>query len=325
MPRRPLLMRSGPAADRRGGWRDGRHDMHVLLIGATGFLGSAIHAALAAKGHDVTALYHRGAAPSWPEGEWRRADLGRLDEAGWRALVAGQDAVINCAGVLQDNAWDSTALVHAQGLQALIAACEKAHVARFIHFSAIGADRHDPTPFSRSKRAGETLLQQSFLDWIILRPSVVVGRGTFGGSALFRGLAALPVLPVMPDTGSLQIVQRDDVVRTVLYFLRQDTPARLALDLAGPERLSLVEVVALYRRWLGWPPARHVRLPSWLARCCYGLGDLVRRLGWRPPLSSTARREMVYGAVGDPAPWTEATGITPASLEQALAPEPASV
>jgi len=29
------------------------------------------------------------------------------------------------------------------------------------------------------------------LDWVILRPSVVVGSAAYGGSALFRGLAAL--------------------------------------------------------------------------------------------------------------------------------------
>jgi uncharacterized protein YbjT (DUF2867 family) len=300
--------------------------MNVLLIGATGFLGSAIHAALLEAGHRVTATCHRGPQPFRPLSTvWRRADLGRLNESGWSALLTETEAVINCAGVLQDNAWDSTKRVHAEGLKALIAACEKAHIQRLIHFSAIGADRHDPTPFSQSKRAGEALIMQSFLDWVVLRPSVVVGRGAFGGSALFRGLAALSVMPQMPGTGPLQIVQRDDVVRTVLRFLEADARTRVALDLAGPERLEFSAVVTLYRRWLGWPPARPVRLPGWAARLLYSLGDAVRVLGWRPPLGTTARLEMAHGAVGDPAPWTAATGIAPVRLEQALAREPASV
>ena len=65
------------------------------------------------------------------------------------------------------------------------------------------------------------------LDWVILRPSVVVGRQAYGGSALFRGLAALPILPRLAGTGPLQIVQLDDLVRTVLFFLQPDAPSRL--------------------------------------------------------------------------------------------------
>ena len=59
---------------------------------------------------------------------------------------------------------------------------------------------------------------------MILRPSVVVGRAAYGGSALFRGLAGLPVLPLIAEAGPLQVVQLDDVVNTVLFFLRPEDP-----------------------------------------------------------------------------------------------------
>jgi hypothetical protein len=163
------------------------------------------------------------------------------------------------------------------------------------------------------------------LDWVILRPSVVVGPPAYGGSALFRGLAAVPLLPVMPNTGLLQVVQLDDVVNTVLFFLAPGARARLVLDLAGPERLSFAEVVREYRRWLGWGEPRLLRLPTSVASGLYKLGDFAGVLGWRPPLRSTARREIVRGAVGDPREWTRVTGITPQSLSTALAAEPASV
>jgi hypothetical protein len=163
------------------------------------------------------------------------------------------------------------------------------------------------------------------LDWVILRPSVVVGPAAYGGSALFRGLAAVPLLPVMPNTGLLQVVQLDDVVNTVLFFLAPGARARLVLDLAGPERLSFAEVVREYRRWLGWGEPRLLRLPTSVASGLYKLGDFAGVLGWRPPLRSTARREIVRGAVGDPREWTRVTGITPQSLSTALAAEPPSV
>lgn len=300
--------------------------MRIVLIGATGLLGSAIHAALAAQGHTVVATYHRRAPRmALPGTEWRALDIATARTPRLAAVLQGADAVVNCAGVLQDNAWDRTGAVHVAGVEKLVQACADSGVRRVIHFSAIGADRHTPTDFSRSKRAGEEILGHSGLDWVILRPSMVVGDGAFGGSALMRGLAALPLLPVMPDTASLAIVQRSDVARTVLFFLKDDAPARIALDLAGPQPHRMTEVVALYRAWLGWPPAREIPLPRPLAALLYRLGDFARALGWRPPLGSTARREMVYGATGDPAPWTAVTGILPQGLEEALARRPASV
>src|SRR3982750_4090484 len=133
--------------------------MMVLLIGATGFLGSAIHSALVSGDHQVVATYHRCRPPGSPVGtQWRRADIGALSQAQWAALLGGCEAVVNCAGVLQTSPWESTERVHAKAMEALIKACEVAGVRRVVHFSAIGADRHQASDFSRSKRQGEVLL-----------------------------------------------------------------------------------------------------------------------------------------------------------------------
>jgi uncharacterized protein YbjT (DUF2867 family) len=243
----------------------------------------------------------------------------------WLACLADIDAVVNCAGVLQDSPADSTRGVHADGVAALFAACERGGIRRVVHLSAIGIDREAPTEFSRTKREGEEALMRRDLDWVILRPSVVLGSAAYGGSALFRGLAALPILPAMPDTGPLQVVQLDDVVATILFFLAPAAPSRVALDLAGPERLSFAETVHRYRAWLGWRESRVITIPRSLGAALYWLGDFAGWLGWRPPLRSTARREIRRGAIGDPSRWTELTGIVPQSLSAALSRRPASV
>jgi hypothetical protein len=99
----------------------------------------------------------------------------------------------------------------------------------------------------------------------------------------------------------------------------------VTLELAGPERLSFAEIVAAYRRWLGWKPARTFTAPGWLMAVAYKLGDLVARLGWRPPVRTTAQREISRGASGDNSEWRRVTGIEPQSLSAALAASPASV
>jgi len=302
--------------------------LRILLAGATGLIGSAVLARLRSEGHEVVAVVRAldGAARRLPASRLVVVNIAQAARAeDWLPHLAGIDAVVNCAGVLQDSPTDSTAGVHATGVAALFAACVQAGVRRVIHFSAVGVDRAAPTEFSRTKRLGDQALMGQDLDWVILRPSVVVGRAAYGGSALFRGLATLPILPVMPDTGRLMIVWLDDVVATVSFFLRADAPARLALELVGPEALTFTQVVQIFRCWLGYPPAREVRLPGGLAGLLFYAGDLVGMLGWRSPMRSTARREIVRGAAGDASEWRRITGIAPRPLAAALAAEPASV
>jgi hypothetical protein len=163
------------------------------------------------------------------------------------------------------------------------------------------------------------------LDWVILRPSVVVGRPAYGGSALLRGLAALPITPIVPHAGALQIVHLDDLVEAIVFFLQPGAPSRRAVEVVGPRPMAFADAVRTFRAWLRWPMAPEVGIPRWVAACAYRVGDLLGLLGWRPPLRTTAEREIVRGATGDPATLTRLSGIVPRGLETALAAEPASV
>ncbi|MGY3031199.1 uncharacterized protein YbjT (DUF2867 family) [Bradyrhizobium sp. USDA 4354] len=295
--------------------------MRILLVGGTGLIGSAIHARLSAEGHECV-LVSRHPVTS-PDRHHVTLDIARTTDASkWKSLLAGADAVINAAGALQGQDMQG---VHVAGSAALYAACESMGVRRVILFSAIGIDRDARTDFSRSKRDGEAVLMARDLDWVVLRPSVVVGRPAYGGSALLRGLASLPILPVMPDTAAIQPVHLDDVVETVVFFLRPGAPSRVALDLAGPKRIAFSDAVALFRSWLRWRAAYRLHLPSWVASAAYRVGDAAQMLGWRTPVNSTAQAEMRRGATGDPEPWRQVTGMRPRALEVALAREPASV
>ena len=168
--------------------------------------------------------------------------------------------------------------MHVEGAAALFAACERQGVRRLVHISAAGVERGS-SAFSETKRAGDAALAASSLEWFILRPSVVIGRAAYGGSALIRGLAALPVLPLVGGAGPLQLVHLDDVADTVAACLRPETPPRRVLELVGPRVWTFAETVGLFRRWLGWRPAVPVSVPDWLAGLIYRAGDAISWLG----------------------------------------------
>jgi uncharacterized protein YbjT (DUF2867 family) len=293
--------------------------MNILVVGGTGLIGSAVVDRLASVGHRVLAASRRKAHHP----DHVSIDLAQANEADWRPLLIGVDAVVNCAGVLQDGLGSSTDKVHHTGIDTMFRTCEAAKVRKVIHFSAMGVDRETPSEFSRSKWAGDKSLMQRDLDWIILRPSVVIGRSAYGASALIRGLAALPIATVLPDGGRLQVVWLDDVVAMVEHALSPDTAGRQVIELAGPDTYAFEELVGRFRHWMRWPPARIIDTPRWLANLMYRLGDAMSLLGWTPPVRSNARLEMVRGAIASTA--AQQMPFKPTRLDEALAREPASV
>lgn len=300
--------------------------MRVLVTGAYGFIGSAVTARLVADGHEVTGVGRdiARAASALPQVRWIRLDIAKAKTPeAWTPLLEGIDAVVNCAGALQDNPGDNVHAVHVDGTLALFHACEQAGVRRVVHVSAIGVEAD--TQFARTKREADDALMKSDLDWIVLRPSIVAGRNVYGGTALIRALAALPVLPLGSRDALLQPVQVTDLAEAIAHLLRPETPAKNLLEVAGPERMRLSDMVAAYRRWLGYRPARVIRIPAWCEAFAFRLGDCISWLGWRPPVRTTALRQLQRDVTGDDKGWSSLTGIEPLGLSNALARNPASV
>jgi uncharacterized protein YbjT (DUF2867 family) len=303
--------------------------MRVLVTGAYGLIGAACLARLQAAGHDVVAAGRnlRSARRRLPYAQWIAGDFRKLARAeAWQPLLEGIDAVVNCVGVLQDGLRDDVQRVQLDGTKALFDGCVRAGVKRVIHVSAIGAEPDGPSAFSRSKAAAEVYLKELPLDWVILRPALVLGPAVYGGTAMLRGIAAFPgFVPIVGSHARIQVIGLDDVAETVVRALAPGAPGRVVWHVAHPQVHALSAIVTAVRGWQGFPPRQVLPLPDVVGKIVAALADAAGWLGWRSPARSTSLAQLTAGVVGDPAPWMAATGIAPKSLEQILAARPASV
>jgi uncharacterized protein YbjT (DUF2867 family) len=303
--------------------------MRVLILGAYGFIGLAIARQLHEAGHDVVGLGRDAETGRrlFPDIEWIEADLRRLRSVeAWSPHLTGLDAVINASGALQDGARDNLGAVQRDAIQALVAACEQQSVRTFVQISAPGADPAADTAFMRTKGEADQALMRSGLDWFILKPGLVIGPNAYGGTALLRMLAGLPSVQMFVfGRAKIQTVALGDVASGVCACLDGDLPVRRQFDLVSDEILTLSELVALFRRWLGLPPARVViDLPAPLGFALARVADLAGWLGWRSPLRSTALRVLSHGILGDPRPWRDVTGRRLLDAREALAALPST-
>ncbi len=294
--------------------------MRILILGASGFIGRRVAAALLASGHDMRPAGRRAATLQrlFPGCEVVHADLARDTAAHWLPRLAGVDAVVNLAGILRGD----LAQVQHRGPASLFDACAELGIPRVLHVSALGAGQLPAAAFLRTRHdADRHLLALAAVrdGWGVVRPSLVIGRGG-ASTQLFLALAALP-RPVGLGAGDwpVQPLHVDDAVRAIVQLLQAGrVPA--CLDLVGPEPLTTDALTATLRHWLGLPARPWARLPH----------PALVVAGWageRLPgamLTGESLAMLQAGNTADAGPMQAALGWRARPLGAALAAEPAT-
>jgi uncharacterized protein YbjT (DUF2867 family) len=273
--------------------------MNILILGATGFIGSEIARRLAGAGHAVSGLGRdiERARNLNQNISWLKADLNALQQASdWTHLLASQDVIINCAGALQDGLSDNLAASQHTAMLALYEAAGISNARLVIQISARTDGAAAETPFLATKRRADQALKASAIPYVIFRPALVIGRNAFGGTALIRGLASFPLFtPLVFAESRIATTALSDVATAVLMAVDGQIAPRSDMDLAADKIVTLADLVALHRQWLGLPGQPVVNLPAVFVRPVAFCADLAGRLGWRSPLRSTAMKVMIEG------------------------------
>ncbi len=228
----------------------------LVVTGGTGFVGRSLLARLVQRygggGARIvvpTRRLRRGQdVQSLPTVELVQADV--HDPAQLMPLLAGADAVVHLVAILHGSAREFER-VHVTLPQTLACACAAAGVRRVVHVSALAAAPDAPSHYLRSKAAGEAALQAGGLAPTILRPSVL-----FGAEDRFLNLFAqlqrlAPVFPLAGGGALFQPVWVEDVSAAIVAALERPETAGQLYEIAGPEQLTLSQLVRLAGRWAG--------------------------------------------------------------------------
>ena len=292
----------------------------TAVLGGSGFIGRYIVQRLAARG-DVIPVGCRRAEeakflkPLGDVGQIATLNLSIGDEQILPAFLAGNDALVNCVGILRESGSQTFDRVHHTGPARLARLAREAGIERFVHISAIGADPRSSSAYARTKAAGEAAVRDAFPTVTILRPSVVFGAE----DQFFNRFAAMATIsPVLPLIGGghtrFQPVYVGDVADAVLKCLDDPTTAGRTYELGGPKVYTFRELIELM---LG-----EIRRKRSLVDLPFGLAAIQARLMSilpNPPLTpdqvELLKRDNV---VSSGALTLAALGITPTAVEGVL-------
>ncbi|QAU49931.1 SDR family oxidoreductase [Bradyrhizobium guangzhouense] len=305
----------------------------ILVLGASGLIGRFVTDDLRAGGFRAV-----GVARSLSPAQTMSAldielPILSLDAAALTRLLSEHevDVVVNCLGVLQDGPGSDTNAVHRDFVARLLQAiADSGRAIRLVHISIPGSAEADRTAFATTKREAERLIAASAIPHAILRPGFVVAPSAYGGSAMLRALAALPLdLPAKEMATPFQPVAVEDISATIAWLTAReidDASVRaVSWDLMQSEPVAMTGVIKQFRLAFGtagWP---HLAMPPFMLDLGARLGDFANMLGWMPPMRSTAIAELRRGVTGDPSAWSAATGIAPKTLTEAIGRHPATI
>jgi len=271
---------------------------HILVTGASGFVGRALVTELAGLGYSVRAAM-RQPADVFPRNVEVVAvsDLTRPVE--WRALLKGVETVVHLAGIAHAGPEIAEELYDRVNRLATTELAKAAHavgVRHLVFISSIRAQsgpssaevqRETDTPqptdaYGRSKLTAEDAVRAAGVPFTILRPVLVYGLGVKGNLDRLIRLAQEPwPLPLGLCRNRRSLLARQNLLSAIHFVLQHPSAKGETYIVADPMPLTLAEIVAALRAGQGRrsgllpvPPALIA-----LAANIAGRGDDWRRIG----------------------------------------------
>ena len=198
----------------------------ILLVGATGFLGSFVAARLMER-HPVALVRPSSETSVLPRGmELRRGSLN-----GGPLPLDGISTVVYCA---------SMGFGH---VPRLVRQLEQRRISRALFISTTAVFTTLPSASRTPRLEAEAAVERSSMDWTILRPTMIYGTARDRNiSRLLRFLKRIPVFPLCGNA-LWQPIYVDDLADAVVAALDSSDTVKKVYNVAGAQPLRFADLV----------------------------------------------------------------------------------
>lgn len=225
--------------------------MHILLTGATGYVGGVLLQDLEARGHTVRCLARRPDKLAGLTGPATEVMAG--DAADPEVLARACDG-IDLAYWLVHSMESGVDFERSDRLAAerFATATKAAGVRRIVYLGGLGAEDDRLSAHLRSRHEVGAILRASGLDVIEFRASIVIGAGSFSFDLVRTLVERLPVMicPAWLATPT-QPIAITDVVAYLAAAVDLPPGGPRVFEIGGPDRVSYGGIMHEYARQRG--------------------------------------------------------------------------
>lgn len=211
---------------------------HILVTGATGFIGRRLVPALIDEGHTVRAMTRHPDTYDGP-GEAVAGDMDDPDSL--VGPLEGVDVAYYLVHSLDDDDFERKDADAARGFARAAAA---AGVRQIVYMGGLGDDDQELSAHLRSRREVEHLLADEGVPVTVLRAAIVVGHGGISWEITRQLVHNLPAM-VVPKWAATrtQPIAIDDVVRYLVGVCDAEKALGQTYEIGGPDQLTYVDML----------------------------------------------------------------------------------
>lgn len=179
---------------------------------------------------------------------FRAADID--DSASLERAFTGCEGVAHCAGINREIGRATYETVHVRGTANVVRAAEATAVDRLALVSFLRARPDCGSAYHESKWAAEEIVRASSLEWTVLKPGMMFGRGDHMLDHLSKALKTFPIYLGVGDR-RVRPLAVDDVVRVLVSSLIHGNLERKTVPILGPTEIGFDDAVRFVGEVIG--------------------------------------------------------------------------
>jgi NADH dehydrogenase len=212
----------------------------VVVIGASGFVAKNLREYLSNKNIKLISISRKKFKKFKNE---TKIIIKNYDETTIIPKLKNSDVLINLVGIGKQTVDNDYNLINNEFTKKIINFCITSKIKKIVYLSGLGVSKNSTLGYFISKYKSEKQIIDSNLDYVIFRPSYIIGKNDYLTKNLKKQIKSGQIY--IPGSGnySIQPIHIDDVSQIIFNVITQIKSRKIILDLVGSESIPFKNYV----------------------------------------------------------------------------------